>query len=176
PFISRPTPLSLRPLITCSLIVFLFVAQEAAPNPTAGGVRSDLMKFTAIVEGQPVEIEVNRTENDVIEAEIGGRSYRLEAKAVEPGGYWFIWNNRSLEITVTQNRDSYVASLAGHRIAVEILDARTALRRAAQHGHDGAVQIRAPMPGKVIKVLVAEGTEVLVSQGIVVIEARRLTR
>ena len=132
------------------------------------------MKFTAIVEGQPVEIEVNRTENDVIEAEIGGRSYRLEAKAVEPGVYWFIWNNRSLEITVTQNRDSYVASLAGHRIAVEILDARTALRRAAQHGHDGIVQIRAPMPGKVIKVLVAEGTEVLVNQGIVVLEAMKM--
>ena len=132
------------------------------------------MKFTAIVEGQPVEIEVNRTENGVIEAEIGGRSYRLEAKAVEPGVYWFTWNNRSLEITVTQNRDSYVASLAGHRIAVEILDARNALHRAAQHGHDGAVQIRAPMPGKVIKVLVAEGTEVLVNQGIVVLEAMKM--
>ena len=138
-------------------------------------MRSDLMKYTAIIEGQPVEIEVNRQQNGVVEAEIGGRSYRLEAKAVEPGVYWFTWNNRSLEITVTENRDSYVASLAGHRIAVEILDARTALRRAAEHGgHDGVVQIRAPMPGKVVKVLVAEGTEVLVNQGIVVLEAMKM--
>ena len=132
------------------------------------------MKYTALIEGQPVEIEVNRMQNGVVEAEIGGRSYRLEAKAVEPGVYWFTWNNRSLEITVTENRDSYVATLADHRIAVEILDGRTALRRAAQHGHDGVVQIRAPMPGKVIKVLVAEGTEVLVNQGIVVLEAMKM--
>src|SRR3989442_1381325 len=134
PLYLRPVPptFSLQPAIACYVIVFLFAAQEAAPDrERPGGVASDLMKYTAIIEGQPVEIEVNRTENGVIEAEIGGRSYRLESKAVEPGGYWFIWNNRSLEITVTQNLDSYVASLAGHRIAVEILDARTALPRTA---------------------------------------------
>jgi len=34
--------------------------------------------------------------------------------------------------------------------------------------------VRAPMPGKVIKVLVAEGTEVLVNQGIVVLEAMKM--
>ena len=129
---------------------------------------------TAIIEGQRVEIELNRKENGVIEAEIGGRSYRLEAKAVEPGVYWFMWNNRSIEIRVTKILDSYVASLAGNQIPVDILDDRTALRRAAQHGHDGAVQIRAPMPGKVIKVLVAEGAEVEANQGIVVLEAMKM--
>jgi len=124
---------------------------------------------TAIIEGQRVEIELNRKENGVIEAEIGGRSYRLTAKAVEPGVYWVTWKKRSLEIRVTQNLDSYVASFAGNQIPLEILDGRTTLRRAAQHGHDSVVQIRAPMPGRVIKVLVAEGAEVQPNQGIVVL-------
>ncbi|PYR99984.1 MAG: hypothetical protein DMG16_16725 [Acidobacteria bacterium] len=132
------------------------------------------MKYTAMIEGKRVEIELNRKENGVIEAEIGGRFYRVEGKAVEPGIYWFTWNNRSLEIGVTQTPDSYVASLGGHRIPVEIVDARSALRRAAQHDHDGLVQIRAPMPGKVIKVLVAEGAEVQANQGIVVLEAMKM--
>ena len=132
------------------------------------------MKYTAIIDGQRVDIELNRKQNGVIEAEIDGRVYRLEAKAVEPGVYWFTWNNRSLEIRVTQNLDSYVASLAGNQIPVEILDARTALRRAAQHAHDAVVQIRAPMPGKVIKVLVTEGAEVQPNQGIVVLEAMKM--
>ncbi len=132
------------------------------------------MKYTAMIDGQRVEISLNRKENGVIEAEIGGRSYRVEGKAVEPGIYWFRWNNRSLEIGVSQTLDSYVVSLAGHRIPVEILDARTAIRRAAQHGHDGVVQIRAPMPGKVIKVLVVEGAEVQSNQGIVVLEAMKM--
>ena len=132
------------------------------------------MKYTAIIDGQRVDIELNRKANGVIEAEIDGRVYRLEAKAVEPGVYWFTWNNRSLEIRAIQNLDSYVASFAGNQIPVEILDSRTTLRRAAQHGHDSVVQIRAPMPGKVIKVLVAEGTEVQPNQGIVVLEAMKM--
>ena len=132
------------------------------------------MKYTTVIQGQRLEIELSRNGDGVIEAEIGGRLYRLEGKAVEPGIYWLTWNNQSLEIGVTQSLDGYVVSLPGRRVAVGILDARTALRRAAQQGHDGVVQIRAPMPGKVIKLLVAEGAEVQANQGIVVLEAMKM--
>jgi biotin carboxyl carrier protein len=132
------------------------------------------MKYTAIVQGQNVEIELNRKPHGVIEAEINGRRYTLQGKAVEPGVYWLVQDNRSLEIGVSQAVDGYMVSLLGRRIPVEILDTRTALRRAAQHGQDGIVQIRAPMPGKVIKLLVAEGAEVEPNQGIVVLEAMKM--
>jgi len=132
------------------------------------------MKYTAIVQGQTVEIELNRKPHGVIEAEIDGRRYTLQGKAVEPGVYWLTQDNRSLEIGVSQGVDGYMVSLLGRRIPVEILDTRTALRRAAQHGQDGVAQIRAPMPGKVIKLLVAEGAEVEPNQGIVVLEAMKM--
>jgi biotin carboxyl carrier protein len=38
----------------------------------------------------------------------------------------------------------------------------------------GVFQIRAPMPGKVIKLLLAEGAEVQANQGIVVLEAMKM--
>jgi acetyl/propionyl-CoA carboxylase alpha subunit len=132
------------------------------------------MKYTAIVQGQTVEIELSRKPRGVIEAEIGGHRYTLEGKAVEPGVYWLVQDNRSLEIGVSQTVEGFIVSLLGRRIPVEILDTRTALRRAAQHGQDGVVQIRAPMPGKVIKLLVAEGAEVEPNQGIVVLEAMKM--
>ena len=132
------------------------------------------MKYTAVIQGERLEIELNCKGDGVIEAEIGGRSYKLEGKAVEPGIYWLILNNQSLQIGVAQNLDGYVVSLPGRRIDVAILDTRTALRRAAQQGHDGVGLIRAPMPGKVIKLLVAEGAEVQVNQGIVVLEAMKM--
>jgi biotin carboxyl carrier protein len=132
------------------------------------------MKYTAVIQGQRLEIELNRNGQGVIEAKIDGRSYQLEGKAVEPGIYWLTWNNQSLQISVAQNQDGYVVSLAGRRIEVSILDSRTALRRAAQHSHDGVSQIRAPMPGKVIKLLVAEGAEVQPNQGLVVLEAMKM--
>jgi biotin carboxyl carrier protein len=57
---------------------------------------------------------------------------------------------------------------------VEILDARAALRLAAHHGHDETVEIRAPMPGKIVKVLAEEGGSVESNQGIVVMEAMKM--
>ena len=132
------------------------------------------MKYTAIVQGQNIEVDLNRKGHGVIEAEIGGRKYTLQGKAVEPGVYWLTHDNQSLEIGVGQAADGYLVSLSGRQMPVEILDTRNALRRAAQHGQDGVAQIRAPMPGKVIKVLVAEGTEVEPNQGIVVLEAMKM--
>lgn len=132
------------------------------------------MKYTAIIDGERIEIELNWASANVVEAEILGRKYSLEAKTVEPGVYWFNWDNRSLEIAVTMNGGGYVVTLANRRIPVEMVDARTALRRAAQQGHEGAVEIKAPMPGKIIKVLVAEGAEVNANQGILVMEAMKM--
>jgi biotin carboxyl carrier protein len=57
---------------------------------------------------------------------------------------------------------------------VEIIDSRGALRKAAQHGHAGTVELRAPMPGKVVKVLVSEGATVDMNQGLLVIEAMKM--
>jgi acetyl/propionyl-CoA carboxylase alpha subunit len=132
------------------------------------------MKYTAIVQGQNVEIALNHKGHGVIEAEIGGRKYTFLGKAVEPGVYWLTKDNQSFEVGVGQTVDGYLVSLLGRQISVEILDTRNALRRAAQHDHDGVAQIRAPMPGKVIKVLAAEGAEVEPNQGIVVLEAMKM--
>jgi biotin carboxyl carrier protein len=132
------------------------------------------MKYTAVIQGQNLEIELNRKDAAVIEAKIGGRLYQLEAKAVEPGIYWLTWNNQSFQIGVARGLDGYVVSMAGHQIDVAIFDARDALRLHTQHSHDAIGHIRAPMPGKVIKILVTEGAEVQVNQGIVVLEAMKM--
>ena len=132
------------------------------------------MKYTAIIEGQRVEVELTQSGTTALEAEIGGRKYVLEAKTVEPGVYWFSWNNRSIEISVCPNGEAYLVSLGGRSVPVEIVDSRAALRKAAQHGHAGIVEIRAPMPGKVVRVLVSEGALVQANQGILVIEAMKM--
>ena len=132
------------------------------------------MKYTAIIQDERLEIEFNQREHNVVEVEVSGRKYVLEAKAVEPGIYWLNWNNRSLEISVSRNFEGYVVSLAGRQIPVEVLDGRTALRRAAHHDHAGVLEIRAPMPGKIVKLLIAEGAEVQANQGIIVMEAMKM--
>ena len=132
------------------------------------------MKYTAIVQGKQIEIEFNRQGTDRIEAKIGSRVYRIDTKSVQPGAYWLNCDNRSLDIAVTKNGDHYVVSVAGHAVPVEIVDARAAPRRTQQHSDEGAIEMRAPMPGKIVKVLASQGSAVQVNQGILVMEAMKM--
>jgi len=131
------------------------------------------MKYAAIVHGERVEIELNRTVT-VVEARIGERIYALEVQEVEPGIYSFIWENKSLEAAVAECPEGYVVSIGNRRIPVEIVDTRATLRRAGHSRHDGAVEVRAPMPGKIVKILVPEGAAVQANQSIVVMEAMKM--
>ena len=63
--------------------------------------------------------------------------------------------------------------LDGRQVMVELGDLRTALRHAHQ-GQQGTAQIRAPMPGKVIRVLLKDGDSVQANQGILVMEAMKM--
>ena len=128
------------------------------------------MKYTAIIDGERIDIVIDGSGV----AEVDGETYAVDATAVEPGVYWFRWKSRSIEISVTPNGEGYVVSVGHRQINVEIVDPRTALKRAARQGHEGQAELRAPMPGKVVKVLVGEGAAVEMNQGLLVIEAMKM--
>ncbi|HEX4999621.1 MAG TPA: biotin/lipoyl-containing protein [Terriglobia bacterium] len=137
------------------------------------------MHFRATVEGVPIEGRLTRSGErmEKIEALIEDRSYTLELVEVEPGVYWMLWNNRSIEITVTSGPNGAVVSIDGRRIPVEMEGAgpprpRNTPKSAGRH--DGAVELRAPMPGKVVRTLVSVGDAVRADQGVVVMEAMKM--
>jgi len=135
------------------------------------------MQYKAIVNGETVDIEFERTTAG-IEAAIDGRKYSLEVSAVRPGTFLLHLASRSIEVSVLpkENISSvWSVSIEGQRISVEILDGRRMLQRTVRHGdRDGASEIRSPMPGKIVRVLVTEGADVIAGQGIVVMEAMKM--
>ena len=131
------------------------------------------MRFGATIYGETLEVDINRRSSNVVEAQIGDRKYVLEARAVQPGLYWLNWENRSIEVVVTEKNGGYLVMLDGRQVMVELGDLRTALRHAHQ-GQQGTAQVRAPMPGKVIRVLVKDGDSVQANQGILVMEAMKM--
>ena len=75
------------------------------------------------------------------------------------------------------SRGRYVLWVDGWRYDVEALDER---RRAIQElsgsgsGQGGSANLNAPMPGLIVRVLVAEGDSVQAGQGLVVMEAMKM--
>jgi biotin carboxyl carrier protein len=130
--------------------------------------------FKVIVGGLPVQGTIDRKPGGRIEATLEDRQYVIELAAVEPGISWLKLGNLSYDVTVVRNQGGYTVSLGGHRMLVEIEGPRSGLRRTASKGHSGIAELRAPMPGKVVRLLVKEGAEVEVNQGIVVVEAMKM--
>ena len=79
----------------------------------------------------------------------------------------------SYDITVDKTLEGFGVLIRGDRFEVELKDAvkGVALGRAA---HSGPLKLTAPMPGKIVKVLVAQGDAVEAGRGVLVMEAMKM--
>ena len=125
----------------------LKIARETRIGGRQGRLEIDGTRFRYERDGEMVEGEFSIVPGSVL---IGGRNYRV---AVSQSG----------EVAVN-----------GRRVAVEVFDPRdrrTAHGGAASHGRQ---EVRAPMPGKVVRVLAAAGDVVEEGRGLVVVEAMKM--
>lgn len=93
---------------------------------------------------------------------------------VEPGVYSVLLGSRSYEARVDQSQGKLVVTAGRARFEVEVRDPRRWNRKAAGRGADGVQHVTAPMPGKLVRVLVAPGDAVKAGQGLVVVEAMKM--
>ena len=111
------------------------------------------------VDGRPAEL---------VETEAGS------VQEIAPGLYSVLHQGRSYEVRVADNGDGWRATVDGRSFAVVVEDPRNAAKRSnATLGHLHQ-EVRAPMPGKVIRMLVREGDEVKAGQGLAVVEAMKM--
>jgi len=109
-----------------------------------------------------------------------GRSGVADWGEITPGVYSILIGSRSYQVRVTfrpgasPREARYVVSLGSREYEVEVGDPRAWRRRAGSGAGEGPQEITAPMPGRVIKVLVEEGQQVSLGQGLVVIEAMKM--
>jgi len=134
------------------------------------------MQYKALILGETVDVTFERTTTG-IEAAVGGRKYSLEVSPVKPGVFLLHWDSRIIEVSVLQEGNSSVStvSIEAQRLSVELLDGRRLLQRMVRNSDRGGTsEIRSPMPGKIVRVLLTVGADVVAGQGIVVMEAMKM--
>ena len=97
-----------------------------------------------------------------------------QVEIVEPGVYSVLMEGRSYEARVEQRAGALVVVIDGYRFDIEVRDPRRWSRKRAGAGAEGIQNVVAPMPGKVVRVLVAAGDTVETGQGLVVVEAMKM--
>ena len=89
---------------------------------------------------------------------------------IEPGVYSVIIDGCSYEAAVTGSE----IEIAGERLVIEREDPRRWNPAASSRKSESRASVKAPMPGKVVRLLVKEGEPVVAGQGLVVVEAMKM--
>lgn len=137
------------------------------------------MKLTAQLSGIDHEVALDLSRSAVT-AEVDGRHYNIEVRELARGEYLLMNGANVYKCRVEQKRDpapgeSFEVVLRGHNYNLSLIDPKRLLsgQSAAAH-HAGAAEIVSPMPGKIVRVLVAAGASVEAGAGIIVVEAMKM--
>jgi biotin carboxyl carrier protein len=110
-----------------------------------------------------------------------GETLLADREEISPGVYSILIDGRSYEAQVSKRAGDaegylspYLVTVGLRHYRVEIRDPRRWRRDGAGVREKGPQEIVAPMPGKIVKVLVSENQEVVRDQGLLVIEAMKM--
>jgi biotin carboxyl carrier protein len=129
------------------------------------------MKVETLIGGRAGSLDVNgakfrywREDGSVCEGE-------FSLQTIEPGCVSVLIGGRSYRVTRGAVGEMMVN---GSALAVEVFDPRSLRGRKSGAASDGRQNICAPMPGKIVRVLVSAGDLVDAGQGLVVVEAMKM--
>jgi biotin carboxyl carrier protein len=110
-----------------------------------------------------------------VEVEVGGRTQNVDVVPV-PGGWSLLLDGRSYEVAVDVEQGRATVHVNGQPLSVTLPGARRFGRGRGSQDADasGPRRIVAPMPGRIVKVLVRTGDAVTPRQGLVVVEAMKM--
>ena len=109
---------------------------------------------------------------------IGKRDYEVQLKADEKFGTYILWKNRKYPVEIvrsSQNKYEILFNDISYTFTVET--PFSLQRKKVLNSRLGKVEkefIRAPMPGKIIDVLVREGSIVQKGESLVILEAMKM--
>jgi biotin carboxyl carrier protein len=130
--------------------------------------------FELVLDGGLREISVEARDGTVVIRE-GERVLETEVRRISANELRFRIGERSVAVFMVRDGERMFVAVGGRQYIVSESSAR-AVRpgEGDEKAPGGPLRIRAPMPGKVTKVAVAEGGEVHKNQTLVIVEAMKM--
>jgi biotin carboxyl carrier protein len=99
----------------------------------------------------------------------------VDAVALAEGSYSLLIDGRSFDVTIHYSLGQYHVTVNGVVFEVALRDPKQLWHHgSAGEGVDGPAAVTAPMPGRLVTLLVAEGESVKEGQGVAVVEAMKM--
>ena len=109
---------------------------------------------------------------------VDGSKYDIDIIMVENGVYSILNNGHSYNVELIEGDSSkkYVVHTFARTFNVEIIDSETKYQHSRMQGleHEGENDLSSPMPGKVIRIPVVVGENVIAGQTLIIVEAMKM--
>jgi biotin carboxyl carrier protein len=109
---------------------------------------------------------------------LDGKALQADWADIGSGQYSLLVDGRSYALSMRRNADipngRLWVSLKGSAFEVELQDPRNRRRGKFSAADQGPQEVLAPMPGRIVKILVAEGAHVHGGEGLLVVEAMKM--
>src|SRR5450755_1830938 len=131
------------------------------------------MTYDVTIDGKHYRLDLNRAE-DRWSCRLDGREVEVDAVLVRPDVLSLRIGNQAYEVKcerVAGGTDIWVGS---HRFAAEVRDPRSLRGRVRAVDDQGPRKLTAPMPGKIVRVLVNQGDPIESGAGVMVVEAMKM--
>lgn len=138
------------------------------------------MTFEIDINGRTRTVAIEKTTEGQFRVVLDGEVRLVDAARVGVHGLSLLLDgghgvSREVQVTPASAGGELLVTLGGRTVNVTVNGRRTGRAGAdSGSGAHGEQPVVAPMPGRVVRVLVSEGDEVAVRQGLVVVEAMKM--
>jgi len=132
------------------------------------------MIYEVMIADKTYRVELTRAAEQW-KCRLDGRELSLDVASTQEGVLSLLMQGKSYAVKQEMVGTETNVVIGHERFNVVVRDPRSfRSRRSAGVGEQGVMKIKAPMPGKVVRILAAVGTKVEAGQSVVVIEAMKM--
>lgn len=134
------------------------------------------MKYDVVIGKKTCSVEIKQTSDTLYEVRVDGTPFEVDARKTGNDLWTMLIGHHAHDVDVLSVNGTVSLAIDGDMYEAEVVDElRKTLRdRKGKFEPEGPQEVKAPMPGKVVKLLVKVGDAVNEGDGLVIVEAMKM--
>jgi len=131
------------------------------------------MRYQVTLDGRSRDVDVQVLPSGAISVALDDADVDLDVVTI-PGGVSLRLNGKIYDVLVGGDGDNVTVACGPHRVAASVQSERAQAAQKKKGRVGSGKDLRTPMPGRVVKLLVKVGDEVAANQPLIVVEAMKM--
>jgi biotin carboxyl carrier protein len=135
-----------------------------------------MVKYDVTIGKKTYSVEIERATETLYAVIVDGTRFEVDARNSGNDLWTMLIGHNTHDIDIVAQNGSFELAVNGEMFTADVIDEqrKSLLNRKGKFVAEGPQEIKAPMPGKVVKVLVKPGDTVNEGDGLVIVEAMKM--